>query len=61
VPTLPWVVACRCPRLCVARPLGVDDVTSVAVLGLPARVKDPLPGRRPTLVSGLPCHGARVN
>jgi hypothetical protein len=32
-PTPPWVVACHRPCLCVARPLGVDDIASVAVLG----------------------------
>jgi hypothetical protein len=32
-PTPPWVVACRRPCLCVARPPGVDDIASVAVLG----------------------------
>jgi hypothetical protein len=60
-PTPPWVVAYRRPCLCVARPPGIDDVTSVAVRGLPARVKDPLPDRRSTFVGGLPRRAARVN
>jgi hypothetical protein len=46
------VVACRHPRLRVACPLGVDDVASVTVLGLPARVKNPLLDRRAPLVGG---------
>jgi hypothetical protein len=41
------VVACRCPRLRVVCLPGVDDVASVTVLGLPMRVKDPLPGVLP--------------
>jgi hypothetical protein len=60
-PTPPWVVACRRPCLCVACLPGVDDVASVAVLDLPARVKDPLPDRRLALVGGLPRRAARVN
>jgi hypothetical protein len=55
------VVAYRRLCLCVACPSSIDDVASVAVLGLPARVKDPLPDRRPALVSGLPRRAARVN
>jgi hypothetical protein len=52
-PTPSGVVArCR-PRLRVARPLGVDDVARVSVLGLPARVEDPLPDRRAPWVGGL--------
>jgi hypothetical protein len=46
------VVALRRPRLRVARPPGVDDVAGVAILGLPARVKDPLLDRRAPLVGG---------
>jgi hypothetical protein len=46
------VVASRCPRLCVARPPGVDDVAGVTVLGLPARVEEPLLGRRASRVGG---------
>jgi hypothetical protein len=45
----------------VARPPGIDDVVSVVVLGLPARVKDLLPDRRLALVGGLPRRTARVN
>jgi hypothetical protein len=55
------VVACRRPCLCVARLPGVDDVASVAVLGLPARVKDPLLGQHSTLVGRLSRRAARVN
>jgi hypothetical protein len=55
------MVACRRPRLRVARPPGIDDVASIAVLGLPTRVKDPLPDRRPALVGRLPRRAARVN
>jgi hypothetical protein len=58
--TPPWVVACRRPCLCIARPPGIDDVASVAFLGLPACVKDSLPDRRPALVGGLPRRTARV-
>jgi hypothetical protein len=46
------VVACRRPRLCVARPTGVDDVAGVAILGLPVRVEDPLLDRRAPWVGG---------
>jgi hypothetical protein len=60
-PTPPWAVARRRPCLCVARVSGIDDVVSVAVLGLPACVKDPLPDRRPALVGGLPHRVSRVN
>jgi hypothetical protein len=55
------MVACRHPCLCVSRPLGIDDVASVTVLGLPARVKDPLLDRRPALAGGLPRRATRVN
>jgi hypothetical protein len=51
-PTPPGVVACRRPRLHVACPPGIDDVASVTVLGLSARVKDPLSGRRAPWVGG---------
>jgi hypothetical protein len=61
VPTSSWVVACRCPRLRVAHPPGVDDVASVTVLGLPARVKDSLLDRRAPLVGGLPRRAAHVH
>jgi hypothetical protein len=57
-PTSSWVVSCRCPRFRVARPRGVVDVASVTVLGLPARVKNPLLDRRAALVGGLPCRAA---
>jgi hypothetical protein len=46
------VVARHCPCLCVARPPGVDDVASVAVLGLPAHVEDLLLDRRAPWVGG---------
>jgi hypothetical protein len=60
-PTPSGVVACRRPRLRVARPPGVDDVASVTVLGLPARVKDPLPDRRASWVGGPLGRAARVH
>jgi hypothetical protein len=50
----PGVVACRRPRLCVALSASVDDVAGVAVLGLSARIKDPLPNWRWALVGWLP-------
>jgi hypothetical protein len=51
-PTPTWVVACCRPRLYVARPLGADDVASVAILGPPSRVEDPLLNWRPALIGG---------
>jgi hypothetical protein len=39
-------------RLRVARPPGVDDVVGIAILGLPARVEEPLLGRRAPRVRG---------
>jgi hypothetical protein len=60
-PTPSEVVAHRCPRLRVARPPGVDDVASVTVLGLPTRVKDPLPDRRAPWVGGPLRRAARVH
>jgi hypothetical protein len=48
------VVAYRRSRFCVAHSADVDDVTSVAVLSLSARIKDPLPNRRSALVGWLP-------
>jgi hypothetical protein len=59
-PTPPGVVARRRPHLCVARPSGVDDVASVTVLGLPARVKDPLPDWRAPWVGGAFRRATRV-
>jgi hypothetical protein len=55
------VVACRRPCLCVARPPGVDDIASVAVLGLSSRAKDSLLDWRLALVGGLPRHTTIVN
>jgi hypothetical protein len=55
------VVACRRPRLRVARPPGVDDVAGVTILGLPARVKDPLLDRRVPLVGGTFRCASRVH
>jgi hypothetical protein len=46
------VVACHHPRLCIARPPGIDDVASVNVLGVPACIKDPLPDQRAPWVGG---------
>jgi hypothetical protein len=60
-PAPPWVVAYHRPRLRVARPPGVDDVTGVAILDLSACVKDSLPDRRSALVGGLPHRATRVN
>jgi hypothetical protein len=40
---------------------SVDDVAGVAVLGLLARIKDPLPDQRFALVGWLPCRSARVD
>jgi hypothetical protein len=57
----PGVVACRHPCLYVAHPVSVDYVTSVAVLGLPACVEDPLPDWRSALVGRLPHYAASVN
>jgi hypothetical protein len=54
------VVARRCPCLRVARPPGVDDVASVSILGLPARIKDPRLDWRAPLVGGLPRRAARM-
>jgi hypothetical protein len=42
----------RRPCLRVARPPGVDDVAGVAILGLSARVEDPLLDRRAPWVGG---------
>jgi hypothetical protein len=54
-------VACRFPRLRIARLPRVDDVASVTVLGLPARVKDPLPNRCAPWVGGPLCRTACVH
>jgi hypothetical protein len=54
------VLACRRLRLCVARPPGIHDVVSVAVLGQPARVKDPLPDRCAPWVGGAFRRATRV-
>jgi hypothetical protein len=59
-PTPPGVVARRRLCLCVARSPGVDDVASVTVLGLPARVKDLLPDRCAPCVGGPFRRAARV-
>jgi hypothetical protein len=48
--TPPRVVAHRRSRLRVAPSLGIQDVAGIAVVGLDARVKDPLPDWRPALV-----------
>jgi hypothetical protein len=50
--TPPRVVACCCPRLRFARPSGVDDIAGVAVPRLPARVEEPIFGRRAPRVGG---------
>jgi hypothetical protein len=54
------VVARRRPFLRVARPPGVDDIASIAILGLPARVKDPLLDQCAPLVGGTFCCASRV-
>jgi hypothetical protein len=55
-------VVARCRScFCISLPAGVDDVAGVAVLGLPARVKDPLPDWRSALVGWLPRRVARVD
>jgi hypothetical protein len=59
--TPPRVVACRRLCLCVARPSGVDDVAGVAISGLPARVEEPLFGRRAPRVGGALRRSARVH
>jgi hypothetical protein len=61
VPTPPWVVSCRRPRLRVACPPGIDDVASITVLGLPARVKDPLPDWHAPWVGGPFRRATRVH
>jgi hypothetical protein len=55
------VVACCRPCLRVALSASVDDVAGVTILGLPARIKDPLPDYRSTLVGWLPCHATCVD
>jgi hypothetical protein len=60
-PAPPWAIAHYYPRLHVTRPTGVDDVAGISVLGLSARVEDPLPDWRSALVGRLPRHTARVN
>jgi hypothetical protein len=55
------VVACRRSCFRVILSAGVYDVAGVAILGLSAHVKDPLPDRRSTLVGWLPHHAARVD
>jgi hypothetical protein len=55
------VVACRRLRLRVACPPGVDDVASVTILGLPARVEDPFPDRRAPWVGGAFRRASRVH
>jgi hypothetical protein len=57
----PRVVARRRPCLCVALSASIDDVVGVVVLGLPARINDPLPDRRSALVGWLPHRAARVD
>jgi hypothetical protein len=44
----------------VARPPGVNDIAGVAILGLPARVEEPLPSRRAPRVGGALRCTARV-
>jgi hypothetical protein len=41
--------------------VSVDDIAGIAVLGLPACVKDPLPDRRFALVGRLPHRATCVN
>jgi hypothetical protein len=60
-PAPPGMVSCRHPCLCVACTEGVDDVAGVAILSLSARVKDPLPGWRSSLVGWLPRYAVCVD
>jgi hypothetical protein len=55
------VVACRRSCFCVALSARVEEIAGIAVLGLPVRIKDPLPDQRSTLVGWLPRRGARVD
>jgi hypothetical protein len=57
----PGVVTHRFPCFGIALSASVDDIMSVTILGLPARVMDPLPGRRSALVGRLPCCAPCVN
>jgi hypothetical protein len=54
------VVAHRCSRVRLARAPGVDDVAGVAVQR-PARVKEPLLGRRASWVGGSPRRFTRMD
>jgi hypothetical protein len=54
------VTHCR-PCLHVALSVSIDDVAGVAVLGLPTRIKDPLPDQRSALVGWLPRRATRVD
>jgi hypothetical protein len=54
------VVACCRPRLRFARPSSVDDIAGVAVSRLPARVEEPVFGRRAPRVGGALRCSARV-
>jgi hypothetical protein len=55
------VVACHCSCFRVTISTSVDDIAGVAVLGLPARIKDPLPDRHSTLVGWLTRLAASVD
>jgi hypothetical protein len=55
------VVARHCSFFRVTLSASVDDIAGVAVLGLPARIKDPLPDRRSALVGLLPRRVACVD
>jgi hypothetical protein len=57
----PRVIArCR-PRLRVALSASIDDIVGVAILGLPAHIKDLLPDRHSALVGQLPRRAASVD
>jgi hypothetical protein len=47
------VAHCR-PRLRVAPSASIVDIAGITILGLPARIKDPLPDRHSALVGWLP-------
>jgi hypothetical protein len=55
------VVACRHPCFLVALSVSVDDVAGIAVLGLPTRIKDPLPDRHSALVGWSPRRATRMD
>jgi hypothetical protein len=55
------VVACCRPCLRIARPSGVNDIAGVAISRLPARVEEPLLGRRAPRVGGALGRATRMD